>query len=66
MEKIYTKKNILIISETDECNDGTFKGERYDMVFIHKNNKNIDKYKERAMSCVSIFGVYLGQIYTYD
>lgn len=63
-ERVYNT-HYLIINEEDIISPLKFRGNRYDIIFIHKDRKDIEELKELLKPNISIMGKQFGNIYTY-
>lgn len=67
-EKEVINRKVLIITETDDIQNIIPKivGERFSIVFIHKDNQNIDRIKRMIELHLYVNGKIKGNIYLYE
>ena len=60
--------NICIINKNDTLNDIVCKacGERFDIIFINKNNPNKDCIKSMLLPNITILGTKIGELFEYE
>ena len=61
-------ENILIIEKDDIIPENIhyFKGKKYHKIFIHKDNKLKDEFKEATLVNTTVLGYKFGEYYEYN